>query len=357
MTRKVTTVILAMLLVNFFGVNNIMSQDSIFTEDFEFGAASTDWGLYRAAEENVTVAEMGSAPVPLVNGGNYVGLVQDADGSYNGASIILAGETDMQNYSIEGDVYCYKNHPDGSAYTGLAVYADSSKGVYIKLVADFDGDNRLRLYNNRINTTTFQYTFDHSFGAADIPGGIPTEDGWHHMKVEVQTVDDTTTAFWCYFDGEMLAGCPIYDTGVHQMDSGQFGMYAFQMDTDGIPGYFDNISVKTYGDVTTSVEYIVDFDSPVVPKESRLAQNYPNPFNPITHISYKVISTELINLEIYDILGRKIRTLVSEQQAPGNYSVSWNGRDEMGNRMPSGTYVYTLKTNSYIETKKMLLVK
>ncbi|UCE05098.1 MAG: T9SS type A sorting domain-containing protein, partial [bacterium] len=329
---------------------------TIFTEDFETGTVSADWGVYRFGEENVEAISMSTAPAPLANGGDYVGYVHDADASYNGAAIVLAGETSLQNYSIEGDVYCYVNHAGGSAYTGLAVYADSTVGTYIKLVADFDVDQRLRLYNNHLDMQTLKYTFDHTFSAVDVPGGIPSEDGWHHMKVEVKTVDDTTTAFWCYFDGELLVGCPVYDTSRHQMDSGQFGLYAFQMDADGIAGYFDNIIIQSY-EIETSVEEWPRPETATIPNESRLAQNYPNPFNPETHISYRVISTEFVNLTIYDLLGRKIRTLISETRAPGNYIVIWDGRDENGYKMPSGVYMYTLKSDDFIETKKMLMMK
>ncbi len=54
---------------------------------------------------------MATAPEPLANGGDYVGYIQDIDNSYTGAAIILAGATSLQDYSIEGDVYCYVNHP------------------------------------------------------------------------------------------------------------------------------------------------------------------------------------------------------------------------------------------------------
>ena len=330
---------------------------TIFVDDFETGTASADWGLYRANEENVVAEDMASAPAALENGGNYVGYIQDVDGSYNGAAIILAGEPTLQNYSIEGDVYCYANHPGGSAYTGLVVYGDSSAGKYIKLVADFDGDQRLRLYNNKLNMTTFQYTFDHKFAAADVPGGIPTEDGWHHMKVEVQTVDDNTTAFWCYFDGELLTGCPVYDTGSDQMDAGQFGLYAFQMDGDGIAGYFDNIVVNEFDGSSTSVKDITFDNSSTLPKDSRLSQNYPNPFNPVTHISYQVLTAERVELNIFDMMGRKLKSLVSTVQSPGSYSVTWDGRDEMGTKMTSGVYIYKLQTSDFIESKKMLMIK
>ena len=324
----------------------------LFSDDFESGTASPDWGVYRAGEENVVAVTMATAPEILVNGGDYVGYIQEIDYTYSGAAIILAGATSLQNYSIEGDVYCYVNHPDGSAYTGLAVYSDSALGIYIKLAADFDADQRFRLYNNHLDMVTFQYTFHHAFIADSVPGGIPTVDGWHHMKVEVRTINDSTTAFWCYFDGQMLLGCPIYDTGDDQMDSGQFGLYSFQQDgVDGIPGYFDNIVVN---DLTTSVE---DNSNGSLPEEFILEQNYPNPFNPETHISYQLSSGSYVTLAIHDMLGREIKTLVSEDQPSGNYSISWDGRDELGNIVPSGVYLYSLNTHGLVISKKMVLMK
>jgi hypothetical protein len=355
MKKYLTISLLGTVILNFSLIGTALSQGATFTEDFETGSPSPAWGLFRAGEEMVTAVDMSSAPAALPDGGNYVGHLQDIDVSYNGAAIALAGETSSQNYSIEGDVYCYVNHPGGSAYTGLVVYSDSSAGTYIKLATDFDGDQRFRLYNNHLDTQTFQYTFHHQFEAADVPGGIPTQDGWHHMKVEVLTEGDST-AFWCYFDGQMLAGCPIYDTSEHRMSSGQFGLYAFQMDNDGIAGYFDNIVVKSYGAVT-SVEERLPIVLPTIPKDSRLSQNYPNPFNPETNISYQIMTNEFVSLTVYDVLGRKIKTLVSEAQAPGYYTVFWKGQDENGQRMPSGFYLYTLKTSSFVETKKMLMAK
>ena len=233
----------------------------------------------------------------------------------------------------------------------MAVYSDSALGTYIKLAADFDADQRFRLYNNHLNMTTFQYSFHHAFTASDVPGGIPTVDGWHHMKVEVRTIDDTTTAFWCYFDGQMLLGSPIYDTGVDQMDSGQFGLYSFQQDVDGIAAYFDNIVVNSL------VSAVDDNSETGLPDGFSLKQNYPNPFNPETQISYQLPTGGYISLTIHDLLGREIKTLVSEDQPSGNYTVSWNGRDESGNIVPSGIYLYSLKAGNFVESKKMILMK
>jgi len=328
---------------------DILAQP-LFTEDFESGTVSPAWEHYFAGEELVEAVPMANAPEPLGNGGNYVGFLQDVDGSYTGASLSVAGEITWQDYSIEGDVYCYVNNPGGSAYTGLAFFSDSTIGTDIKLVADFDGDQRLRLYNNHLDPVTFQYTFHHAFTASDVPGGIPTTDGWHHMKIEIKTLNADTTAFWCYFDGEMLLGCPIFDTSDDRMSSGQFGLFSFQQDDDGIPGYFDNIVVNS---LVTSVEE----NNTNLADGFYLEQNYPNPFNPETQITYQLASSGFASISIYDLLGREIKTLVSGDQPAGSYKVTWNGTDELGNSVPSGVYLYSLMTGNFIESKKMILMK
>ena len=223
----------------FLFLSSSLFAQALFSDDFESGSPSSEWGLYRAGEELITAADMSSVPTALPTGGSYVGLVIDSDTSYTGAALSLAGAVTDSNYSVEADVYCYANPTGGSAYTGVVFYADSSKGIYIKMVADFDGDQRIRLYNNKLDFVTFKYTFDHTFRAEDITGGIPTEDGWHKMKVEVQNVEDSITAFNCYFDGNLLAGSPIYDTSAHRMNAGQYGLFSFKQGSP-LSGYFDN---------------------------------------------------------------------------------------------------------------------
>ncbi|OGU56245.1 MAG: hypothetical protein A2V66_02895 [Ignavibacteria bacterium RBG_13_36_8] len=347
--KKIIT-ICSVLLFSFLFFQDALAQ-TIFTEDFETGVASAEWTSFWQGEDNVTVILNSAAPQLLTNGGNHVGLLQDVDVSYMGTALAMAGNVDLMNYSIEADVYCYVD-VGTSAYTGLVVYADPVVNTYLKLVADFDASQRFRLYNNHLNMTTMQYSFEHIFLTADVPGGIPTLDGWHHMKIEVRTVNENQTGFWCYFDGQLLTGCPIYDTSDDRMASGQFGLFAMQQDADGIAGYFDNIVVTQLE--ATSVEDNSEF---AVPTEVHLMQNYPNPFNPTTQISYRLESSGHTSLIVSDLLGRQVRTLVSEEQSSGYHTIVWDAKDNSGNIMPSGIYLYTLKTGNILESKKMILMK
>jgi hypothetical protein len=83
-----------------------------------------------------------------------------------------------------------------------------------------------------------------------------------------------------------------------------------------------------------------------------MSQNYPNPFNPSTKISYGIPVSDLVTLKIYDVLGKEVMTLVNQKQEAGNYQVEFNAAS-----LPSGMYVYRIKSGNFVETKRMMLLK
>jgi flagellar hook assembly protein FlgD len=92
-----------------------------------------------------------------------------------------------------------------------------------------------------------------------------------------------------------------------------------------------------------------------VPKEFKLAQNYPNPFNPSTKIRYQVPISSEVNLSIYNILGQKIISLLSEKQDPGYYEIEWGGSNHANQLVSSGIYFVQLRTREFNHTIKMIL--
>ncbi|MCH7819146.1 MAG: T9SS type A sorting domain-containing protein [Candidatus Marinimicrobia bacterium] len=123
----------------------------------------------------------------------------------------------------------------------------------------------------------------------------------------------------------------------------------------------------TAGNVTMKVEFVDEVvflpvgidDSRLgqTPREFSLGQNYPNPFNPSTNITYDLPASVTVSLNIYDILGRNVITLVNEQQNAGSYIVEWNGKNSSGIQVTSGIYFYRLEAGRNAFTKKMLLLK
>ena len=96
----------------------------------------------------------------------------------------------------------------------------------------------------------------------------------------------------------------------------------------------------------------------IMPDEFRLDQNYPNPFNPSTTISFFLPVRSRIALRVYDAIGREVRTLVAgEEREKGAGSVVWDGRDNAGRAVASGSYFYTLRFGNFEKTNKMMLVK
>jgi len=105
-------------------------------------------------------------------------------------------------------------------------------------------------------------------------------------------------------------------------------------------------------DYDGSFEYSDIVEVEVTPKQYELSQNYPNPFNPSTNIEYSIPEASFVQLKVYDILGNEVATLVNEEQNAGVYRADFSGTD-----LTSGTYFYRLNTNSFSESKKMLLLK
>jgi streptogramin lyase len=127
----------------------------------------------------------------------------------------------------------------------------------------------------------------------------------------------------------------FYSFTDNNISSGNYLYRLKQIDFDGTFEY------------SNEVEVIIN-----IPEKFELSQNYPNPFNPTTKIKYQIPSNNPVSLKIYDVLGNVVTSLVDEVQPLGNYEVSFDA-----SLLSSGTYFYTIRTGSFVETKKMLLLK
>ena len=93
------------------------------------------------------------------------------------------------------------------------------------------------------------------------------------------------------------------------------------------------------------------------PASFPILYNYPNPFNPVTHLRYNLPEDALVNITIYDMMGRQVSTLVSSQQTAGFKSVLWNATNDKGSPVSAGLYLYTIQARQFRQTKKMVLLK
>ena len=99
-------------------------------------------------------------------------------------------------------------------------------------------------------------------------------------------------------------------------------------------------------------KYSKEVEVEVVPKEYSLYQNYPNPFNPVTEIKYNLPEAAKVILKVYNIIGQEVAILVNGIEEAGYHSVKFEGSN-----LPSGTYIYRMQTGSFVQTKKMVLLK
>ena len=117
--------------------------------------------------------------------------------------------------------------------------------------------------------------------------------------------------------------------------SGKFSYRLKQIDNDGQFEYSKTIEVDLGA-----------------PKKFELSQNYPNPFNPSTTIKFSLPEAGNVKLTIYNILGQEVRTLVNETKESGVYTINFNADD-----LDSGVYIYKLQYGSFVQTRKMILIK
>lgn len=117
--------------------------------------------------------------------------------------------------------------------------------------------------------------------------------------------------------------------------------------------FIDDIEIYPT-ELTTSVagEFQVE-----TPKGYHLSDNYPNPFNPETTIEYELPKAGSVRLEVYNLLGQKVKTLIDHIQAAGVHRVNWDGKNEFSDNIASGIYLYRMETNDFKATKRMLLIR
>lgn len=187
-----------------------------------------------------------------------------------------------------------------------------------------------------------------------IAGGGDTEDqvviGWDGANIE-----------------------PIqYYTIYRSVDGGAIEQHTYSAE----PGYVDNLTAPgTYEYVITATDYgdnesarsaavsytftpLSIVDGMGIPDEFALRANYPNPFNPSTTIAYQMPEAGRVSLEVYDLTGNVVSTLVSESQPAGYYQTVWNGRDQRGVPVATGVYFYRLQAGAeFVKTHKMVLMK
>ncbi len=229
------------------------------------------------------------------------------------------------------------------------------------VIGDIDQDNakEIILGNDDTNITILSYNQGNyneesaiQFGGSR-NWGIAIGDFVNDTKLEfvrAESSGDSTFAFKSFQANSynMIGAVPAIGWGVTIGDS----------DNDGLNELFlhETFSLCRIFSATYQPTAIKK-DNSMIPAEFRLSQNYPNPFNPTTSIKYQLSKASNVEVTIYNQLGQPIRTLVNSSQSIGKYQVQWDGKNDKGVKVSSGVYLYRLKTSSFDQTKKMLLLR
>ncbi|MBI4427934.1 MAG: T9SS type A sorting domain-containing protein [Ignavibacteriales bacterium] len=152
----------------------------------------------------------------------------------------------------------------------------------------------------------------------------------------------------------------LFDDGAHGDSLANDGLYGNIWIPDNKSAYYldlamtlnDTLRFEEINNIKAFLVTSVLELSSSLPRSYELGQNYPNPFNPSTEIQFSLPQKSHVTLTIFDLLGREVATLVSEQLSAGSYSTRW---DAAG--MPSGVYFYRLTTDGFVETKKLILMR
>jgi hypothetical protein len=219
--------------------------------------------------------------------------------------------------------------------------------------------------------TNFPYYRDQNFGLNLY--GDPAMPHWTDVPRTFQVdylaeavVGSGPVEFTVTHEGFGLAGAVITvaygDTVFFVGETDGNGTAVWQSGPDRLGGY--DITITKPGFLPHAAKLIVPIVSDITDEEDHksalpfaLAQNHPNPFNPTTTIQFDIPNTGPVCLEVYDILGRRVTTLVDETLAAGRHSVQFDGNNEYGIPLGSGVYFYRLQAGTFTELKKMVLLK
>ena len=178
--------------------------------------------------------------------------------------------------------------------------------------------------------------------AKDIRASIPADE-YKEWLLSIESSESDVQLNWTLMDipDDYEVGYNI-DDGIYFNDMRSVGTINISADTE--------IIVRVGSQV-------LGIDDETIPEVFALHQNYPNPFNPITTLRYDLPEQSMVNIIIYDLLGRQVKSLVNQTQDAGFKSVIWNATNDYGKPVSAGVYLYQIQAGEFVQTKKMVLLK
>ena len=163
---------------------------------------------------------------------------------------------------------------------------------------------------------------------------------------------------------EIVKNNIIWNPGetIYEIDSNPDGIFIIisglvNISDVEVSGYFGSELSFEIGPSRFFEENLALSDIKNIPNYFALHNAYPNPFNPLTTINYDLPKDSFVRIDIYDLMGRQIKTLVNEDMRAGYRSINWNATNDLFQPVSAGLYIYTIKAGEFMKTKKMVLIK
>ncbi len=182
----------------------------------------------------------------------------------------------------------------------------------------------------------------------------PVPTGGHRWELELRsTLSDLQIQVALTETGQLPGGFKVYVLDEDNFNVIPVADKAFGLHTGGA-GTTRQLKI-----IIGTQEYAETHNDgiPLVPLTYALEQNYPNPFNPNTTIRYQLSKRSVTVMEVFNLLGQRVKTLVNAEQVTGTYAVVWDGRNDAGYSVASGTYLYRLRAGDFVATRKLLLMR
>jgi len=258
-----------------------------------------------------------------------------------------------------------------TSYFDDLFFIDENEGYVVGHLNSNSTGIILKTSDSGVNWQTYPYSFNYplfSVCFTDLNNGwiagaggilLQTTDGginWNTLQIgREQNIYDifflnNEQGWTAGASGEILSTTDGGENWQHQDSEIELPLYSIIF-ADEYKGW----AVGNYGIILHTISggiTTINDSSTSIPKHFLLNQNYPNPFNPTTTIKYQIPQAGFVSLKVYDMLGKEVAILVNEEKPVGSYEVEFNG-----SRIPSGIYFYQLQSGSFVETKKLILVK
>ena len=342
-----------------------------YIEIHNFGTAAADIGGYIITDEIGNYDDYYQIPTgndsTIIEPGGFLLLWADKD-SEQGVlhveiKLSVAGEQiglfmqdsitviDTLTFAEQFDDISYGRYPDGSdSWHFMHPSPDTTNTAYNVIPAAFslsEPSNNTQITIDESNVNTGSITF--TWGASSDANGdslyylmraASAEIGDHGLDTNATSIDVA------YLD-------IIEDMSENNVTAATLGWTVHV--TDGIDTVeADNAPFSITIDGANALSAYLEG---LIPDEFALHQNYPNPFNPVTTLRYDLPETDFVNITIYDMLGREVKTLINQTQDAGYRSVIWDATNDYGKPVSAGIYLYQIQAGEYISTKKMVLLK